>query len=423
MTPPARHAAGWPPVRRGTRRDAPRRATNCSSSATSSSAASASAPSASAGRDPRASRAARAARARSLARAPRAAPGRAQSLRRDAEPAARPASPATGVGPASRVRAPARARARRPSCPAPPPGRPTLGAAASRARRSTTPVHDPAGVGGTGLAVPEQRDGVAARLQPRGEVGAHAPHHRRRSTSACCPTCRSARPADSPARPARTAPPATAGADSRIARRNTRPRSSARSSPPSSVTTMSAVDAIALHAQAGVAPGSGRPAADADHVGRHRHQERPVRGVHRAGHHLHACVEKGRVQASPGSAPSSIDGQLHLGQRLVLAAPDPTDPAERRTEIRPERLEPLVVGVARRARCARAPAGPRPPPASGAGPSAIVGPQPCRRVEHPRLATVARRAAEDAKLAEVGRLAARPSAAPRVRHRAGAAGG
>ena len=38
-------------------------------------------------------------------------------------------------------------------------------------------------------------------------------------------------------------------------------------------------------------------------------------------------------------------------------------------------------------------------------PFRIVGPQPCRRVKHPRLATVARRAAEDAKLAEVGRLA------------------
>ena len=49
----------------------------------------------------------------------------------------------------------------------------------------------------------------------------------------------------------------------------------------------------------------------------------------------------------PGFGAVQHRGQLHLGERLVLAAPDPTDPAERRAEIRPERLEPLVVGVAR----------------------------------------------------------------------------
>ena len=53
--------------------------------------------------------------------------------------------------------------------------------------------------------------------------------------------------------------------------------------------------AIALHAQSGVAPGSGGPAVDPDRVGGHRHQERAVRGLDRTGHHLHAGVEQGRV--------------------------------------------------------------------------------------------------------------------------------
>ena len=256
-----------------------------------------------------------------------------------AEPAARPASPATGAGPASRVRAPARARARRPSWLerrlADRPRRRGSRGRADRRRRSTAP---PASVARTSPS----RSSVTA--WPRdcsraARLGADAPQHRRRSTSACCPPCRSARPADSPARPARTAPAATAGADSRIARRNTRPRSSARSSPPSSVTTMSAVTPSPCTRRRAWLQARAAQPLDADHVGRHRHQERPVRGVHRAGHHLHACVEKGRVQPSPWIGAVQHRGQLHLGERLVLAAPDPTDPAERRAEIRPERLD------------------------------------------------------------------------------------
>jgi hypothetical protein len=164
--------------------------------------------------------------------------------------------------------------------------------------------------------------------------------------------------------------------------------------------------ALALHAQPGVTPGPSSGADDADRIGRHRHQERGVVGVDRAGHHLHAGIEQSRVDARPRFGIGERRRQLHLGERLALTAPDPAHPAKGRAELRSEGAKALVVGAAvaldTRAGLERLPAAPR---LAVDGPrSRLVGAEPSGGVQLPRPGggLVARRPAEEAQRAAVG---------------------
>ena len=192
-----------------------------------------------------------------------------------------------------------------------------------------------------GLAVPEQRDGVAARLAAAQRGRRPRAHRSAAINQRLLPDVPFGRRGGRACQISSYSPAATAGADSRIARaETTRPRSSARSSPRSSVTTMSAVTpSPCTRRRAWLQARVAQPRTRTD-VGCHRHQERhrPSVSTAPATTCTHASRRAGcsRVRWTWIGAVQHR-GQLHLGQRLVLAAPDPTDPAEGRTEVRPER--------------------------------------------------------------------------------------